>query len=505
MATKTTTNPYWSIHHGNVLDVLPQMPAKSVHMVVTSPPYWGLRDYGLGQWQGGDAECGHEVPRYSREKTHWDTGKVMEQNSPSLPWPDGVCGLCGAVQQAAGIGLEPTLGEWVANIVEVSREVHRVLRDDGTFWLNLGDAYSGSGKGDSRNERKDGDKQNTNKGSLHLPPNRGENLPAKNLMGQPWRVAFALQDDGWVLRSAIIWHKLNPMPESTRDRPTSSYEMVFLLSKGSSLTFWTHQDGYGSRTKPAPDYRMVNGKQMNMWQGHNYFYDAEAIRTPWVESSIQRLSQPTFDSQTGGPKDPLSGNRSHRKVLEHLHHKSDKQRGHARRHDGFNDRWDAMPKDEQQANGANARNVWSFATQGYPGAHFATFPEELPKKCILAGTSEKGVCGECGAPWARVMEHTAMEIDRSERTHPMGRTRSSGTMTKPPSTQTLGWQPTCDCNAAVVPATVLDPFAGSGTTGVVALRHSRNFLGVELNPEYIELARKRITDDNPLLNVERTP
>ena len=181
------------------------------------------------------------------------------------------CGHCGATQQAAGIGLEPTLSDWLANIVAVSREVWRVLRDDGTYWLNLGDSYAGSGKGHSAGGFKNGDKQETNVGSVGVQPitrgkriDRGEGsgrwgmgdtavdgLPAKNLMGQPWRAAFALQDDGWILRSAIVWHKPNPMPESVSDRPTSAYEMVFLLTKRA-----------------------------------HYFYDAEAIRESHTESHI---------------------------------------------------------------------------------------------------------------------------------------------------------------------------------------------------------------------------
>ena len=185
--------------------------------------------------------------------------------------------------------------EHIDNLVAVFREVRRVLRDDGTLWLNYGDAYAGSGKGlnGDGESGKVGDKQATNVGSMggivpgkRMPrgsgrwghgDNKVDGLPAKNLMGLPWRVAFALQDDGWFLRSAIVWAKPNPMPESAKDRPTSSYEMIFLLTKKAK-----------------------------------YYYDAEAIKIPWAKSSIARLSQPTFDQQNGGPKDSLTGNRSHR-------------------------------------------------------------------------------------------------------------------------------------------------------------------------------------------------
>ena len=213
------------------------LPDASVHCVVTSPPYWGLRDYGLGEWEGGDAECGHQ------QQLKQYAGKRPDAGNKREGWAHNTCGLCGAVNTPSGIGLEPTLGEWVQNIVAVMREVRRVLRDDGTVWLNLGDSYSGGGRKTSTLDDLDGTIRVRN--SDHQRPTYPMGLDAKNLIGQPWRVAFALQDDGWILRSAIVWHKPNPMPESVTDRPTSAYEMVFLLSK----------------------------------EGR-YFYDAEAVREP---------------------------------------------------------------------------------------------------------------------------------------------------------------------------------------------------------------------------------
>ena len=211
----------------------------SVHCVVTSPPYWGLRDYGLGQWEGGDAECDH-AQRLQASRVGKLDGGITTQNHSQEPWPSGVCGLCGAVQQAAGIGLEATLAEHLDSLVSVFRELRRVLRDDGTVWLNYGDAYSTGASGEQGSSSPT---SKINKGSVASKPVK--EFAPKNLMGLPWRVAFALQDDGWWLRSAIVWHKPNPMPESVRDRPTNAYEMVFLLTK-----------------RPR------------------YFYDAEAIRIP---------------------------------------------------------------------------------------------------------------------------------------------------------------------------------------------------------------------------------
>ena len=409
------------------------LPDASVHMVVTSPPYWGLRDYGLGQWVGGDAECGH-----SREHDHQvslRTSTISYARSTGHteePWPNGVCGLCGAVQGSAGIGSEATLVEWVQNIVAVMREVRRVLRDEGTVWLNLGDAYASSTKGTGGNSPK----QDSHPGSFSPEPIRlnMEGLVAKNIMGQPWRAAFALQDDGWILRSAIVWHKPNAMPESATDRPTNAYEMIFLLSK----------------------------------QGR-YFYDAEAVRVPSITGDTRRPYGSNGAWQMDGRPD-------------------------AQKHGG-----------QQRYNptiGANARNVWTFPTQGRPDAHFATFPDELPRRCILAGTSEHGVCGECGAPWVRQVASTPMETKPSPKSaeaqlergvgKDKGKTNMGGTVTKEPTRQTTGWQPTCGCNADVVPATVLDPFVGSGTTVAIAQSLGRRGVGLDLNSEYLENAAKRI-------------
>ena len=407
------TSLYWSngvvqLHQADAR-CLP-LPDASVHCVVTSPPYWGLRNYGL----------------------------------------------------AGGIGLEPTLAEYVDNLVAVGRELWRVLRDDGTLWLNLGDAYAGSGKGMNADgtDGGSGAKQITNNGSIGV-QRLSAALPAKNLLGLPWRVAFALQDDGWILRSAITWSKPNPMPESVRDRPTSASEMIFMFAK----------------------------------QGR-YFYDADAIRRPYSPATIQRVSQPSFNDQTGGPKD-YGGNRSARRGLENLKERVDKQRGHSRTHDGFNDRWDAMTRAEQQSNGANARNVWEIATQGRPDAHFATFPDELPRRCILAGTSEHGVCSECGAPWARIVDVHYENPSNSTTNGPRSVERRHETAGFEKrlvrKTTTTGWRPTCDhYDAPRVPATVLDPFIGSGTTAAVAQSLGRRAIGVDMNEDYLGIASRRV-------------
>ena len=371
------------------------------------------------------------------------------------------------------IGLEPTWPEHLDNLLAVFREVRRVLRDDGICVVNYGDAYNSgtSAKRKSSNNTDVGgwDKAGENDGERVNAPG----LKAKSLLMMPSRFAIAMQDDGWILRSMIPWIKPNPMPESVTDRPTNAVEYFFLFAKKKT-----------------------------------YFWDAVAVRTPMKETSFARLSQSSFDQQQGGPKDPKDGNRSHRKTLENLKRRTDKQRCHDRRHDGFNDRWDAMSKEEQQAGGANMRNYIFEATAPFKGAHFATFPPAVIEPFILAGTSAKGCCANCGAPWVRVVDvghvkscpgadndvRTRKEDRRSE-IHKHG--FRSNNLRK--VVETTGWSPTCECDGETVRATVLDPFAGSGTTGLVADRLGRDAILVEINPDYAEMARERISSDAPLL------
>ena len=400
----------WEIRHGDALKRLREMPDESVHCVVTSPPYFRQRDYALGD---------------------------------------------------AGIGQESTLTEHIGNLVAVMREVRRVLRDDGVLFLNYGDAYVGNpGNGRGGGSALDG-------GAPHLSGSNkaGVDLAPKQLMGLPWRVAFALQDDGWWLRSAIVWHKPSPMPESVRDRPTSAYEMIFLLAKSGAPTYWTHKHRAGSRTKPVQEYE----DGVPLWRGHDYFYDAEAIRQP--------------------AKGDWHGGRFHRNGHERHHHE-----------------WRTVPPEEQTST-ANARNVWAFPSKGLAEPHYAAFPPELPRRCILAGTSEHGVCADCGAPWARVTEKSATGRVRERATGGVGLIHSReshglkasdhGTFQEGVVVTTTGWQPTCDHDANVTPAVVLDPFSGSGTTGLVALQQGRSYVGIELNPEYVEMSRRRIRKAAP--------
>ena len=381
---------------GDVIEQLHTLSDESVHCCVTSPPYWGLRDYGVeGQ-----------------------------------------------------IGLEKTPEEYVAKIVEVFREVKRVLRDDGTLWLNLGDSYA-SGKGTCYNPG--GGEESLGQGrkaeGCH-PLDRGNKstleesgLKPKDLVGVPWRVAFALQADGWYLRSDIIWSKPNPMPESVTDRPTKAHEYVFLLSKKAK-----------------------------------YYYDADAVREPLQECSIERAKYGWNGTMVFDEK----GKETYRSQPDPV--------------DKMGERW-------SPSTGRNRRTVWEIATQPTPDAHFATFPEALVEPCIKAGTSERGCCPVCGSSWERITkkdfvpQEDVKDPSKLKKGSNKGLDESSGWDETPRGTTavtTIGWQPTCKCNTDTVPCTVLDPFAGSGTTGLVARNLKRGAILIELNKEYVKIMKKKL-------------
>jgi DNA modification methylase len=387
----------------------------SVHCCVTSPPYWGLRDYGH----------------------------------------DGQ------------IGLESTPEAYVARMVEVFREVRRVLRDDGTLWLNLGDSYCGGGgyapDAPCNQRRADGESWgamnafSVREGEARKKARPGYTPPglkAKDLCGIPWRVAFALQADGWWLRQDIIWHKPNPMPESVRDRCTKAHEYVFLLTKS-----------------------------------ERYYYDAEAVSEPANTKWLSRGG--SLLNETGW-------------------HES------ARGHDTTR-RVDRSNCDESRR---NRRSVWTITTKPYGGAHFAVMPSGLVEPCIKAGCPEQ-CCSVCGSPWVRVVERKRVmrhELPVGDPNYRPGRYTSKAGGADEYSngggqafsfSSTKGWAPSCECQrmmcdavmmgdhgvaVSTIPGTVLDPFAGSGTTLAVAAELGRSGIGCELNPEYIALAERRIKD-----------
>ncbi len=360
---------YATIYHGDCREILASLPDQSINCCVTSPPYFGLRDYGTAQWEGGDGECDHITGRASRTITD-ASNKQSTNNGNWASETRGVCPKCGARRIDQQIGIEQTPDEYVAQLVSVFREVRRVLRDDGTCWLNLGDSYAGSGRGlngDGTPSDRGNAKQGTNKGTTigkFVKVDSG--LKPKDLIGIPWRVAFALQADGWWLRQDIIWAKPNPMPESVTDRCTKSHEYIFLLSKSA-----------------------------------RYYYDNEAIKEPLKDASIARLIQ-DVENQEGSDRVPGKTNGKMKAVkfggnkqcpdtrLQSGKEWNPKMGGggssYKNGHSGYFDK-DGNPLCGSMA---NKKSVWNVTTRGYKDAHFATFPPKLIEPCILAGCPEGG-------------------------------------------------------------------------------------------------------------------
>ena len=379
--------------------------------VAALAPYYGLRDYGTGAWAGGDAGHVHDT-KPNRDGRGGSGTDSKERAFPSTV-PADVC-ACGARYADRQIGLEPDLEAWIDRLVEVFAEVRRVLRPDGTLWVNLGDSYAASGGPPNARPDHSGAELRETRGAQGYPAAATRRAPSvdgikkKDLLGQPWALAFALRAAGWWLRRDIVWHKPNPMPESAQDRPTGAHEYLFLLAAA-----------------------------------ERYYYDADAVREP--ATGLQR--------QEG--------------VRE----------GATR----------------------NLRSVWTIATEPSPFVHFATFPEALVVPCILAGTSAHGACGTCGTPWEHMVRGEGETIGRDLNPNPRGAAndlRLGATMDPQASRGyrriDLGYQPGCACGSERVPCLVLDPFAGTGTTGVVARRLGRRFLGIELNPAYAATARGRL-------------
>lgn len=398
-------------HHGHVLDVLPALEAESVHCVVTSPPYYALRDYGLAPI---------EWPAVSFEPM---PGLGVTHEAPA--W-------------SGCLGQEPDPWMFVGHLVSVFREVRRVLRDDGTLWLNLGDGYANDGKWGGRSGGKHVKALHGNTGVGRQKVTTG--LKPKDLMMMPARAAMALQADGWYVRSEIVWAKRAPMPEAVTDRPTCAHEKVWLLSKS-----------------------------------ERYFYDAEAVK-----------EEATGDAHSRG---------------RGVNPKATAGREAAGRQ---NESWSAAVR--EVVSRRNMRNVWHLGPDPYPQAHFATFPRTIPERAIMAGTSAHGCCPECGAPWVREVERTAMvtraspgreAAKRAAGTSGRSRTSTHGTMTAPPTPRTVGWSSPCSCGdesgfpLKPVPCTVLDPFMGSGTTAEVAQKLGRRWVGVEAQGDYLPMQERR--------------
>lgn len=436
------------ILQGDVFDMLPTIAPGSVDCAVTSPPYWALRSY-------------------------------LPDDHPLKEFE---------------LGQEKSPAEYVARMVEVFRLVRTCMADHATLWLNVGDTYSGSG----RTGGMDG-KQATNDASAFGGP-RARAAPDGNLCLIPQRLMIALQDDGWVVRKVVIWHKPSPMPDSVHGwRWERCRKKVGKCPNRSTDRYGTADDGVdsdlgnrgGAQWTDCPGCKKCqkNGGLVlsrGSWRptsayepvimlakSMNYYADGEPVKTPPAQATVSR------DQYTRILDDP------------------DEQ--FAVRHDH-----------ETVCNGANLRDVWTISSEPLKEKHYAAYPSELVYRCLAAGTSAEGYCKACGAPWVRVVEAEKWSTRPNSRPvgtrgncdsdfRALGDPQQAGQMA---STRTLGWRPSCECpDPAPRPGLVLDPFAGSGRTAIVARRLQLDFVGVELNPDYAAMCKRLVKADAPLFNV----
>lgn len=479
------------IYQGNALDILKKMPNNSIDCCITSPPYYGLRDYGTATWIGGDENCDHLIDRSTRlnfsPKQQTNSGSTGDQAVKN----DSFCPKCGAYRQDQQIGLEKTPEIYISKLVEIFNEIKRVLKPTGTLWLNIGDSYCGSGVNDGKTNAGISNAAKRNDVKTTARPNTNINgIKPKDLIGIPWLLAFALRNAGWYLRADIIWHKPNPMPESVTDRPTKSHEYIFLLSKSPQYFY-----DYQAILEPAA----YDGRNDTMFKGGQKYKDMQICPGPTQQSFLERGHERWPNKITGRTETKMNGT------------------GHGEDGSGFHGHGGNFDKNgnslinqfEDGAPARNKRSVWTITTKPYSEAHFATFPEKLIEPCIKAGTSEIGCCGKCGNPYERSIQKSGGSIGHGSWTKHNGNDLKMGMLApnttpakqlmrakdNPYKVKTIGWQPTCNCNAAIVPPVVLDPFMGAGTTALVARKLGRNYIGIELNKNYIKIAEKRLYNE----------
>lgn len=523
------------VHLGDCRDTMRAMIAAGVrvNMVCTSPPYWGLRDYGIPPtvW-GGMADCAHEwgdsvvacaasyEPNSKVRWNHRENGRGEEQAHmlDRAGWErkdvkQGQFCRCGA--WLGNLGLEPDFRMFITNMVEVFGLVRELLTDDGVCFVNLGDSYAGSWGAQIRGN-KNGEESSSLEGSSMLSARqitahphgaltgsskKTPGLKPKDLCMIPARVAIALQDDGWYLRSAMPWLKRNGMPDSVTDRPAQSIEYVYMLTKreryywdGEAVKVRSANGSHQGGTIKAPDGWATHDG------GHGSFHKdgREKGKTRNKADSFKR-----DDSKRAAviPGQTVGTHRPDREESQY-----DVSARNFRVTDPFFSSWQGMWTDD-----AGDPLAMIVNTRGYKGAHFATYPAPLVRPLILAATSAHGHCVKCGAGWKRIVEKGEPDVEHQRACggdvdgeyHGEAIKEYAGTGAQDPSAvkarvlagmrekTTTGWQASCKCDAAIAPAVVFDPFIGSGTTGEVAQQLGRQWIGCDISTEYGKLQDER--------------
>lgn len=465
------------IIEGNVFDLLPQVPAGSIDCAVTSPPYWMLRAY---------LPKGHPL-------------KPLE------------------------LGQEPTPQEYVANCVRWCRLVRDCLADHGTLWLNVGDTYSGSGRGGggSLNDSDLGTKVTRENSMREGAPG----IEAGNLCLIPQRLAIALQDDGWLVRSVVVWRKPSPMPDSIKGwmwrrcrvkvkaQATRTDNKKAAAHSPRTATFKErHEKGIGvaewadcpgcKKCEKSGGYVLRRGswRPTSSWEpvlmlakSVNYYADGEPTKTPPAAATVSRDK---YSRITGDAEEQYAVEHDHETVCD----------TGAKLRDVWAENLEKLTREQLVdliESSYDRGDVFTIPFEPLKAAHYAAYPSELVHKCLASSVSEEGYCDRCGKPFVRVVAQKSAVITRSDWGERAGnRTAPSGTQVAPSETKTLGWRASCRCpDAKPRPGRVLDPFCGSGRTAIAARRLGLDFVGIELNPEFAAMARRLVTADAPLFNV----
>jgi len=504
------------------LTALNAMPDESIDMIITSPPYWSLRDYGKStkviwdektnckhQWKKID-NAGNFTYRAGKTTT---VGAQLKKDIWQGNKQSDFCSLCGAWY--GSLGLEPTFDLYIKHLCDIFDEAKRVLKKTGTVWVNIGDTYSQSGKGAWKNKH--------SQKEVYVPdkkPKIKETLPAKCLVSIPARFQLEMINRGWILRNIIVWQKPNAMPSSIVDRFTVDFEYLFFFAKSNQIQFWTNRKtgelvskqplgikgrenidwnwreqeildeegwqkiakerGYSPTDRKARTtvgllnkYKIKKRKKVSLWKGYTYYFERqfESYKGPmnrWGGEKLKADGKSTWDKGTGQTT--------------------------------YRDR--SMRPNKQ---GRNKRCVWSIPTRPFKGAHFAVFPPELLETPIRAGCPEF-ICKKCGKPKNKIYK----KPDMSQRPQRSSDAKTSedkflGFKKRSAGQKYQDWRiknpdyfigyAKCNCNAGFRGGIVLDPFIGAGTTALVAKKLERNFIGLELNPDYIKIANKRLKEN----------
>jgi len=483
-----------TIIQGHALNVLKTLPAESVNCVVTSPPYWSLRDYNIDPviWDG-DKNCKHvweteitKRPNASGGKTDWAKEKLAIKGKENYQefvdyhkreTESDFCLKCGAWR--GSLGLEPTFELYIKHLCQIFDEVKRVLRKDGTCWVNIGDSYGGSGNASGHKE----DTKNLGYKTLEMGATQGNQKNtkqyAKSLLDIPYRFSIEMINRGWIKRNTIIWEKPNCMPSSANDRFTVDFEYLFFFTKNNKAIFWTNEKTLecvskkplGTKGIEGKDWEWKNNKKVSLWSGHDYWFEQQFENKYSKDKHLPKGVHPNTMSQV-------------------------------REYRGYEN----LEEEISNRTGRNKRCVWAIPTQPFPEAHFAVYPEGLIEIPIKTGCPEF-ICKKCGKARMKIYKS---EIDLSgenfnERQKKIEANIKSGGekfkrdyLNDPKYRKRLKnkkikiIETDCGCNAGWESGIVLDPFMGAGTTALVALKQRKRFIGIEIKQEYIDMAKRRI-------------